>query len=329
MALYTAASIACALAPDVWSLIGLRLVQGAAGAAGIVIANAIVRDRTSGPATARLFASLMLVFGVAPVVAPIVGGQVLHVTSWRGVFLVLAALGAVLFAGVAATMPESLPVGRRHTGGLTGMLRIFGRLLRDRTIVGCALAFGLGAASMIAYIAGSPFVLQDLYGVSPGVFSVIFGANAAGIIVTSQVGRRLASRVGPRALLGAGLVMCTCGGLLLLLALASHAELALVLPPMWINVASMGLIFPNATAHALAEHGEHAGAAAALLGLAQYVFGAAVAPLVGLGGSDSGVPMALFVAGLSVAALLAFLLLVAPRASRRSSGDASSAMAPV
>lgn len=305
--------MACAAAPSIWLLIALRLIQGAAGAAGIVIANAIVRDRTTGPAAARVFASLMLVTGIAPILAPVLGGQVLHVTSWRGVFVVLAAFGALLLVASAAGVRESLPLERRHTGGLTGIARVFGQLLRDRTLVGCALAFGLAAAAMFAYIAGSPFVLQELYGLSPRTYSIVFGMNAAGLVIASLVGRRLVGRAGPRAMLAAGVASCAAGGILLLVALAAHAQLAFVLAPQFLTVASMGLTFPNATAHALAEYGGNAGAAAALLGLSQFLFGAGIAPLVGIAGADSGLPMGIAVAALGLGALLAFALLVAPR----------------
>jgi MFS transporter, DHA1 family, multidrug resistance protein len=172
----------------------LRFVQGLAGAAGIVIARAVVRDLYSGREAARFFSLLMLVNGAAPILAPVLGGQVLTVTSWRGVFVVLAVIGVLLLAGTATGVPETLAAERRHAGGVAGTLRTFGRLLADRGFLGHALACGLCFGAMFAYIAGSPFVLQDIYGASPQLFSVMFAVNALGIVAaTSSTGRSCAA----------------------------------------------------------------------------------------------------------------------------------------
>jgi MFS transporter, DHA1 family, multidrug resistance protein len=313
----TAASFACAAAPDIPVLIALRFVQGAAGASAIVIATAIVRDIATGERAARAFASLMVVFGVAPVAAPVLGAQILRFASWRAVFVALGALGAVLLAITLAAQRETLPAGRRRADGLGGTLHAIRRLLRDRTVVGCCLAFGLGAGAMFAYLAGSPFVLQDLYGLSPQAYALVFAANALGLVAASQAGRRVVGATGPRALLAAGVAACALGGACTLAALAAHAAVGVVLAALFVVVASMGLVFPNATAHALAEHGDDAGAAAGLLGLAQYVFGAVVAPVVGIAGAGDALPMGIAMAALGAAAVVAFAVLVrAPEAER-------------
>jgi DHA1 family bicyclomycin/chloramphenicol resistance-like MFS transporter len=218
---YAVASLLCALAPSIHVLVALRFAQGLAGAAGIVIARAIVRDMYSGRAAARYFSLLMLVNGAAPILAPVLGGQALQVTSWRGIFVVLAAIGVVLVTAAATGLPETLAPARRHAGGVTGTLRTFWRLLRDRPFLGHALACGLSFGAMFAYIAGSPFVLQDIYGASPQLFSVMFAVNALGIVAASQINRALVARHEPRAIMVAALCAQAAGGIALLAAVVA------------------------------------------------------------------------------------------------------------
>ncbi|MDX6732677.1 MAG: transporter, family, multidrug resistance protein, partial [Baekduia sp.] len=194
LAVYVVASALCALAPSVGVLIALRFVQGAAGSFGIVIGRAVVRDLHEGREAARLFAALILVNGVAPILAPVIGAGILHVTSWRGVFAVLAVIGAGLLVVVAAVLGETLPAADRHAGGLRATLRTFRELLGDRGFVGCVLSAGLAFAAMFAYISGSPFVLQDVYGASPAVFAVLFGINGLGIVLAGRLSSRLSER---------------------------------------------------------------------------------------------------------------------------------------
>ncbi|HEY1370211.1 MAG TPA: Bcr/CflA family efflux MFS transporter, partial [Gaiellaceae bacterium] len=299
----------CAAAPTVWALIVLRIVQGLAGAAGIVIARAVVRDLHSGTAAARFFALLMLVQGVAPILAPILGAQLLHLTSWRGVFVALAGFGAVVSVSVAVWLPETLPPARRHAAGLRATLAVFRGLAADRAFVAYTLSCGLPFAAMFAYIAGSPFVLQDIYGLSPQTYSLVFGANALGIVCASQVSGHLVERTGPARLLAAGLAACAAGGVGLLVAVLLDAGLAGVLPSLFLTVSSIGLVLPNATALALADHPRTAGSASALIGLVQFVVGAAAAPLVGIGGATTAVPMAVVIAALGVGGMLPLGLL--------------------
>jgi DHA1 family bicyclomycin/chloramphenicol resistance-like MFS transporter len=303
LAAYVAASLLCAMAPDIWLLLAFRVIQGAAGAAGIVIARAIVRDLHTGVAAARTFALLMLVNGLAPILAPLVGGELLHVTDWRGIFVVLAAIGALLLVAAWAMLAETLAPDARRGGGLPATLRVFGGLVGDREFMGYALGMGLAFGAMAAYIAGSPFVLQDIYGASPQLFSVVFALNAGGIIAASQVGRALVDRVGPRALLNAGASMNALGSLGVLTSVVADVGLVMLLPSFFVVVASIGLVFPNATALALADHPRTAGSASALLGLSQFATGAVAAPLAGVGGSHTALPMAVVMATLSLTGL--------------------------
>jgi len=310
LACYAAASLACALSPSIYALVLLRLVQGFAGAGAIVIARAIVRDLRSGAAAARLYSVLMLVTGLAPMLAPILGGQLLQVMSWRGLFVGLAAAGVLLLLGSISWLAETLPPAMRHAGGWRETTRVFHRLARDRVFVGYALVLGLSFGEMFAYIAGSPFVVEDVYGVSPQLFAVVFGVNALGIVACSQLNGLLVGRVGPTRLLASGLAVGAVGGVTLLaVALAGGIGLAGILPCLFAIVSSIGLVIPNATALALTGYDPHvAGSASALLGVLQFGFGAAVAPLVGAAGVESAVPMAVVMATLGLCACGAFFL---------------------
>ncbi len=309
---YVVATLACALAPSMPTLIGLRFVQGLAGAAGIAVARAVVRDLRSGVAAARLFAGLLLVNGLAPVVAPILGGQLLHLTDWRGLFVVLAVLGTAILAGTLVLVPESHPVERRRTGGLRDTVSVFRGLLRERAFVGCTLASGLAFAAMFAYIAGSPFVLQDIYGLSPAEFSAVFASNAVGLVLAGQVSSRLIARFGPHPVLGSGLVAGAAGGVLLLFVVAlGDIGLIGILPALFLVVASIGIVFPSGTAIALEGHPSTAGSASALLGLAQFAVGAVSAPLVGVAGKGTALPMAIVIVTCGLGAVAAYWLLVA------------------
>ncbi|HEX6447188.1 MAG TPA: multidrug effflux MFS transporter [Streptosporangiales bacterium] len=322
MAAFTLASLACVFARDIATLDVLRALEGFAGGAGVVVSRAVVRDLYSGAAAARFFASLMLVNGLAPVLAPILGAQLLRFTSWRGVFVGLAAIGLVLLLALLVGLPETLPPGRRRSGGLTSTLRTFWRLLHDRSLVGYSLAGALTFAAMFAYISGSPFVLQDIFGLSPQAFSGVFATNSVGIIACSQVSGRLAHRVGPGRLLAVGIAGSVTGGTVLLVSVLAGAGLPGVLPGLFLVASSVGLVFPNATALALAEHGRDAGAASALMGVLQFLVGGLAAPLVGLGGQDTAVPMGVVIATCSAAGLLSWLQLVRPGRARPAAGSA-------
>jgi len=298
--------VCCALAPSAPVLMALRFVQGLAGAGGVVVSRAVVRDLHSGAAAVRLFSSLMLVTGLAPILAPLAGGQVLSVTSWRGIFVVLAALSALLALVVALGLRETLPPERRSDHGLGRTLAIMRGLLRDRWFVGHALAGGLGFGALFAYISGSSFVLQRIYDVSPQLYSVLFAINGLGLIAGSQVNARLVGRFGPARLLRSGLLsIATSAGALLAVVLAGGLGVWAVLVPMFVIVSSLSFVLPNSTALALADHAEVAGTASALLGVCQFLIGALVAPLVGAGGTDSAVPMAAVMTASACGAVLA------------------------
>ena len=310
---YTVASALCAAAPTISALIGLRFVQGATGAAGIVISRAIVRDTHHGVALVRFFSMLMLVTGLAPILAPVIGGQVLEFTSWRGTFVVMAAIGALLLVATAAGLRETLPPEHRRDSGVRATAATMAALLRDRHFTGFALAGGLAFGGMFTYIAGSPFVLQEIYGASPQAFAAVFAVNSVGIVALGQLNGRLAGRVEPHTMLRIGVTTMAVAGCVLFVVVAiGSLPPAALLVPLWVFVASVGLVFPNTTALALAGHPEVAGTASALLGVLQFVIGAAAAPLAGIAGTDTAVPMGATMALLSLASLAALRLSSAP-----------------
>jgi DHA1 family bicyclomycin/chloramphenicol resistance-like MFS transporter len=305
--LYVLASLLCAVAPSAEVLLLARLAQGTTGSAGIAISRAVIRDLHDGAAAARYFALLMSVTALAPVLAPVAGAQLLHVTSWRGIFAAIAALAAVLLAAVALGVRETLPAEERRPDALRQTLAVFRRLAADRHFAGYALAGGLAFAAMFAYIAGSPFVLQEAYGLSPQAFSVVFAANGLGIVAASQTSGRLTGRVPPRTLLRIGLIVSSTGAAALLVAVLADIGLVAVIPSLFLVVASIGLILPNSAALAMSGFPPAvAGSASSLLGLLQFVIGGAVSPLVGIAGPDTAVPMAIAMALLAGSALVAF-----------------------
>ena len=245
--------------------------------------------------------------GLAPILAPIVGGQLLRVTSWRGVFVALSVLGLALTAVGARLLPETLPRERRRAGGLRVTLETFARLLGDRRFVGFVLIVGLGGGAMIGYVAGSSFVLQDVYGASPQLYGLLFGLNAVFLVAGAQVNAHLLATRSPRSLLRVGLLMLVVAGVALVVIVSlPTAGLAMVVAPLMLQMASWSFVQANALALALTDHPEVAGTAAALLGVSQYAFGAFTAPLVGLGGSDTALPMALVIAALRRGRRVAF-----------------------
>ncbi len=304
LAIYIVATALCVIAPNVESLIAFRLAQGLAGAAGIVIARAVVRDLYDGVAMARFFSTLMLVSGVAPIVAPLVGGQILRVTDWRGVFVVLTAVGILLTALVWRRLPETLAPADRHAGGTAEALRSMRALLTDLPFTGYMLTGGFAFAALFAYISASPFVIQEIYGASPQTFSLLFGVNSVGLVVVGQInGKLLVGRVSMDKVLAAGLaVVVLASTALLLMATGAFGEVGLVpvATALFVLMSAMGVTMPNAQTLALMRTRHSAGSASALLGTSSFLIGAVASPLVGIAGEHPAVPMAVvqLVAGL-------------------------------
>jgi DHA1 family bicyclomycin/chloramphenicol resistance-like MFS transporter len=297
IALHIGASVFAAFAPTIELLTVGRVLQGLGNAAVAVVSMAMVRDLFAGSAAATMLSRLMLVMGLAPVLAPTLGGAVLQATSWRGVFLLLSVAGVLLVTLASLALRETLPVQRRRRLAPSEVGRTYLMLLRDRTFVGLILISGLMFATLFAYIGGSSFVLQDIYGLSVAQFGLAFGVNSLGFLAGSQLNPFLLRRFAPRQLVGVGVTIGATAALVMLTAaLTGGGGLPLVLGPLWFLLFACGLTLPNTPALALTRHGEAAGTAAALLGASQFVIGGAAAPLIGAMGSDSAVPMALVMA---------------------------------
>ncbi|MFD3440054.1 multidrug effflux MFS transporter [Streptomyces sp. NPDC058685] len=316
MVVYVVATAICAVAPSVQLLIGFRLLQGLAGAAGIVIARAVVRDLYDGVEMARFFSTLMLISGVAPIIAPLIGGQVLRVTDWRGIFVVLTGVGILLTLVVVRWLPETLAPERRHSGGVGETLRTVRSLLGDRVFSGYMLTGGLAFAALFSYVAASPFVVQEIYGASPQTFSLLFGLNSVGLIAVGQInGRVLVGRVSLDKALGFGLGMITLAatGLLLMTSgVFGRAGLFAVAAGLFVLMSSMGLAMPNTNALALMRTPHAAGSASALLGTSAFLLGAVASPLVGIAGEATAVPMAAVQLTCAIGAVGCFLGLCRP-----------------
>ena len=306
------ASVACALAPSVAILVLLRFIQGLAGAAGLVISRAIARDLYSGRALMIFFSRLILIAGLAPVIAPILGGQLSRIMSWRGIFGVLAGFGAILLLAGWLGLKETLPPERRIVGGFGKTLHGYNTLLHDRFFVGCVLSSGLAGASMFAYISGSTFVLQRIYGMSPQGFSFVFGAISLGLVIAAQIGGRLALVWPLTRVLGFGLAVNLFGAASLLATVIIGLPLGVLIAALSVMVSAVGLIFPTANALALADYPDLAGTASSMQGLSQFVFGAVAAPLVGIAGEQTALPLGVVTTTASLCAIASFTGLVLP-----------------
>lgn len=307
---YTVTSVLCVAVSNIWVFLALRFIQGLAGAAGIVISRAMARDMYEGTKLTKFSSMLMLVNGAAPILSPIFGAQVLLFADWPIVFIVLAVFGLVMLVSVFAGLKETLTPERRQAGGIQGTFITFGNLMKDRVFMGYALTQGFIMAGMFAYISGSPFVLQDIYGVSPQMYSVIFAINALGIIAASQITGRLAGKVDEAKMFPAGVTLATIGGVLLLGVLAAGGGLYLMLPPLFLTISSVGVVSTSGMTLALRNHGRNAGSAAALLGLLSFIIGGIAAPLVGLGGEATALPLGIVIAACELCAVLCYIGMV-------------------
>jgi DHA1 family bicyclomycin/chloramphenicol resistance-like MFS transporter len=310
--LHVLASLLVLIAPNVAVLGLLRVLQGAGAAAGAVIAIAVVRDLFDGRAAATMLSRLFLVLGVAPVLAPTIGGEILRFTSWRGVFALLAVYGVLLVAMGFFAVRETLPPERRSSNGVAGTLRSYGSLFHDRAYVGLVLVAGLTMAGLFAYVSGSSFVYQDEFGLDEQQFGLLFGAGAVFLIAATQLNPVLLRWFATARILVAGTIAgALAGATLLVLALTDTGGLFGVAAPLWAVLFAVGLALPNAPALALSRHGEKAGTAAALLGAVQFGVGAAVSPLVGLLGNDA-VAMGTVIVGSLVLAIVVLVVVVRP-----------------
>ncbi|CAM5221022.1 Bcr/CflA family efflux transporter OS=Castellaniella defragrans OX=75697 GN=HNR28_003101 PE=3 SV=1 [Castellaniella defragrans] len=306
LALFVIASVGCATSGQIQSLIGWRVVQAFGGAAGMVVPRAVIRDHLETRGAAQALSMIMLVMGVMPILAPLLGGQAVTLGSWRTVFHMMAAGGAGLWFWVFLSMRESLPREKRTPLKLRIIAGNFRHLLGHRRFMSYTLAGGLGSAGMFAYISGSPAVFISLYGIDPRWFGLLFGLNATALILASQLSARLLNRFEPGHLLARAqvvLVLMTLAAVVL--TLTHHINLELLMLCLMGFMASQGFVGPNAAALALAEQGPRLGVASALMGALQMLCGALSGFAVGLWQTNTPLPLTAVLASCAALSWLA------------------------
>lgn len=287
---FVVTTVLSAWAPNISILIGIRFVSGLMVAFVFVVARAMVADVYPGAEAARGFALLGSVTGIVPVLAPIAGGLLALIMGWRGIFLVLAALGVLILLVAMTWMPETMPSHARQQKGMSHGLRDLGACLTSRAFMTYVLCIAMAGGVLFSYISTSPFVLEDVYGLTPTQFSAVFAANSVGIVIAAMIGRRLVARSGPSRLLWAGQFIALAGSAIVLVGLVIES-LPVVLVGLFIAVASVGISFANATALGIQVSPVRAGAASALLGISGFLVGGLLAPLGGLGSVALGALM--------------------------------------
>ncbi|GAA1015193.1 Bcr/CflA family drug resistance efflux transporter [Acrocarpospora pleiomorpha] len=312
-ALFGLFSLLCALAPTVQFLVTARFLQGAAGACGAVLARAVIVDWYRGPSVARYFSTLAIITGVAPVLAPLLGALILLGAPWQAVFLVLALFGFAQCATVWWRVPESLPPDRRNPGGLRVAFRAMAGLLRNRFFVGYAIALSCAAAALFAYVSGSSFVFQIVYGMSPLGYGVVFAVNAICMTASAALFGALSRRVRLNTLLMTALAVSFTATLAhVAINLATGGNVAVTWTCLILTIAGMGTAFPAIMTIGQGVAGHSAGSASALLGGGQFLLGAIAAPIVGVFGETSATPMAIIMLVALTCAVLALAALARP-----------------
>lgn len=312
LALYFVASLVTAFSPTVHLFIIARFFQGFAAAGGIVVSRAVARDIYVGRELTKFFALLMLINNLAPILAPIIGSSILLFTDWRGVFIVLSAIGALLWFIISFRFEETLPPEERMPSNIKQTITNFGTLIKNREFLGYALIQSFIMAGIFAYVSGTPFVYQNIYGTSPQVFSLLFGMNGIGIMLGTFLIGRFTDVISETRFLKIGLFTAFASGLTLFVVVLLDGPLIGVVIPVFMFVSCVGIISTSSFSLAMEEQGHIAGSASALLGLLPFIFGAISAPLVGIAGEATAVPMGaiIFIAG--SLALLSYFGLVKP-----------------
>jgi DHA1 family bicyclomycin/chloramphenicol resistance-like MFS transporter len=313
LALFVLASIGCALAPSIDFLIAVRFLQALGACSGQVIARAVVRDLFEPREAVQVFSLLVLVMGVSPVLAPLLGGQILRFFEWRAIFAAMAVLGAAGLVGTFIRLRES-HLKERPPLVLRKVFSVYGLLITDRHFVGYVVTGGMAMAGMFAYIVGSPYVFIEHFHLSTGGFGFIFGINALGLVLAAQLNARLVRRFSSDAILKKILVVQVVTGLVLFAGtLSGVLQLYGIAILLFVYVSSVGCMFPNITAMAMAPHGARAGSASALIGVLQFALAAVSASLIGAANSGSALPMASLIGGCSIAAATIYWTMVASK----------------
>ena len=318
VAAMTAASVVCPLSPSIGVLAVARLVQGFAGGWAMVIGRAVIIDLARGAQLVRILNVIAAVGGIAPIVGPLLGAVILQLSGWRVSFWTVAVLGVAMIVAVLVAVPETLAEGDRRSGGMGEFAGAARELLRNRRYVGYVVVAGSAMGAVFAYVATSAFVLQSMNGLSPIGYSIDFAVNAAGMTVAALLAARLAGRVATRKIILVGQVAALTAGIAMLVgAIWFDAPLVLAMVCFFVLMTAQGLIGPNGGALAAAEVPDHPGTGSALLGFVQWVAAGAIAPLAGLGGEQTAVPMALLMTATIAVSMIGLLVLARPSRSTR------------
>ncbi len=312
--LHIAASVAAALAPDIAWLLVFRLLQGFGAAAGGVVAMAMVRDLFGGKPLVRMLSRLALVNGLAPVLAPVIGSQLLAVMDWRGVFVVLGIYGVVVVLAVAFFIVETLPESRRHVAGHSTLRDRYAALFRDRVYLGAVLVGGMTFTGLFGYLSTSSFLFQEVYAFSAQEYGLLFAVNSIGIIIGVQTSSRLMrGSVAPQWILAITTIVHLAMAVAIMVLDSAGAGFWGTAIPLWIYILACGFSFPAVQVLALARHGAEAGTAASLLGALNFGLAGVISPLIGLMGVGSAVPMAIVMLAAAIVAITALWALVRPK----------------
>lgn len=307
---FVVSTVLCAFSPSIWVLVILRFIQGFSGAGGVVLSRAIVRDFYSGHEVTKFMAILTLINGVVTILAPVVGGQLLRSTDWRGIFLILGVISIILLLTVLFGMKESLPEYERTESGLKSIVLNFWGLFKDKTFMGYTLTQGLIFGGFFGYMSGSPFVLQGIYGLNAQQYSYSFAINATGVTLATYIAEKLVGTLEEKMLLRFFLGLSLFASLLLFAAVIFQWSIVFVLISFFLIFSCMGVISMLSNSLAMQSQDKNTGSASALLGLVPFVIGAVTAPLVGIGGEHTALPTAIVIAVCNIGALLFFRRLV-------------------
>lgn len=317
VAAYVLVSALCAASPTVELLVLARLAQGLAGGVGIVIAQAAGRDVYDGGRLIRFYGHLTVIGGLAAIVGPLLGGMLTAVLDWRGLFLVLALIGGALLGWIAIGLPETLAPNERTAAGFAVIARDMRQLLSDRRFVGAIVTQGFVYAALFAYLSGATYVLQGVYGLSPQAYALAFGLNSAGFMVFGYLSGRSSETWSVLGTLTVGLAIAGLGAAGLVLAGLAHVPLGVVIVSLFLLAAGTAITSPPSTTLALVGYPQIAGTASSLLGAARFAFGGVAAPLVGVAGALSILPLGLVTTvAIVAAAVTAAVLLLRRRPAR-------------
>ncbi|WP_446899004.1 multidrug effflux MFS transporter [Clostridium sp. LBM24168] len=308
--IFTFSSLLCPLTSSIYFFILMRLLQGLAGAGGIVISRAMARDIYSGKLLVQFFSMLMLVNGIAPIISPVLGAQLLKFVNWQGIFYILAILGLLLCIMVWAGIKESLSINMRSIGNLRNNFVGLIHLFKDEIFIGYTFIQGFILAGMFGYISASPFVIQDIYGLSAQQFSLCFAINGLGIVTMTQVTGHLAKKFPLNKILGGGLFISLLGSLVLFGMTIINGPLISILIPLFIVISSVGTITTTTGSLAMEPKGDEAGSASSLLGFMPFALGALASPLVGIAGENTSIPMGIVILFCNAAATLIFIFII-------------------